>query len=556
MTNDDHDNVDDSFIIDEFASEVSAMLTRRSRDVPTNQRPLPSLTRTGGQVISIGHPTRNRTSSRQVSLVAAAAVLVLIAGALFTFQQMRAESGAVSVIADDPATLLPPDDATINEPTLVDPSDTPPTWTAQEAWDRFDANSGGNAAITTSLDPVIQSASELALRELPSGLDGLAVTIDASTGKIVGAARTSEADGWFDPHPIGSSLHLYTLVAAMEAGFVPFDVVDGTGPCDFNAGGENRLVTIENFGGTFGSVDTIEEQLMRSSRCGFAALENEIGTDQISAVVSRLTSPVANSITTEDGAFYEADDLRLSVIEQAAALATLVNQGVYIEPTIVQTATNTARGSQIFIEPPFTGQRFNAELSGAALDLLHETTVRGTATRSQRLVTDGAAADATDQPIAGITGSDPEFGRAWFVGVRGQLVTAVMLLSSDGGTMTNIGGLSGVTGGSFPTEAWATIHGVLATHRLATADTSALWTQADVPRDPIFIGTAAEALTGDELNPAPPPPSGLSTACPDGYAMQDSATGGPPTCYRVTTCRATTTTPTIDGCPPTTGSGE
>jgi len=524
MTND-NDFTPDS-IDDEFGAEVAAMLMRRSRDVPANPRPLPSLDRPTdprqnlptSSVIPLDQAPSSQRGSRQATLLAAAAALVLIAGGLFMFRQ-QTDSGAVSVVADDPTAIPAPEGEA--EPAETRPPETGPIWTVRDGLEQFDAGPGEGTTITTSLDPDIQAASEFALRELPAGIDGITVTIDASTGEILGAARSSEGYGWFDRHSIGSSVHLYTLAAALDAGFTPYDLVDGIGPCDFIVGSESEAVTIENFGNSIGSVDTIQAQLLRSSRCGFAALEQQVGAEHMRDVVSRLTPRDMNSESpTPTGTFYEVDGLELSVIEHAAGLATLVNGGVYIEPTIITTATDATRNAEILVKPPFTEPRFTPEASGSILNELRRVTTYGTGTRAQAFFTTASDTDDGTRPqIAGVTGSDQEFEQAWFIGVQGRLVTAVLLLGSDGGPMLNIGGLRSVTGGSFPTETWAAIHGALVTHRLAAADTSASWRPVEGSRDPIAIGTAADRPPStDDLDFDPsalqPPPPGVTAQCP------------------------------------------
>lgn len=66
------------------------------------------------------------------------------------------------------------------------------------------------------------------------------------------------------------------------------------------------------------------------------------------------------------------------------------------------------------------------------------------------------------RPVAGKTGTSEKFRSAWFVGFTPQLVTAVGMFqpSEDGTTeesLTPFGGVTSMTGGSYPTTIWGDI---------------------------------------------------------------------------------------------------
>ena len=90
---------------------------------------------------------------------------------------------------------------------------------------------------------------------------------------------------------------------------------------------------------------------------------------------------------------------------------------------------------------------------------------RGVSTQAAREVTQilqanvqsgtGTRARLGDQPAAGKTGTTSDFTDAWFVGYTPYLTTAVWMGNASAPVeMRGVGGLSSVTGGTFPAQMW------------------------------------------------------------------------------------------------------
>ena len=148
-------------------------------------------------------------------------------------------------------------------------------------------------------------------------------------------------------------------------------------------------------------------------------------------------------------------------------------------------------------------------------------------------------------PVMGKTGTTSDFTDAWFVGYTPYLTTAVWMGNAEAPVeMRNVGGLSSVTGGTFPAQMWgafnrdyhqdkpvkafnagyATDDDLLAT--IATVDrehgylldphTAAAWHvgeafQGDRPQ--VVVGTAHPAKFGDAVEKA----VGRPPAIPPGF---------------------------------------
>ena len=99
----------------------------------------------------------------------------------------------------------------------------------------------GGLRIHTTFDPTLQAAAEQAQTAMPANTAGITssiVSLDTQTGAIramVGGTGykvvQSEVNMALVPRQTGSSIKIFILAAALEAGVQPNDVIDGTRPC-------------------------------------------------------------------------------------------------------------------------------------------------------------------------------------------------------------------------------------------------------------------------------------------------------------------------------------
>ena len=240
----------------------------------------------------------------------------------------------------------------------------------------------------------------------------------------------------------GSSFKTFVLVAALEAGFVPNDTISGVGPCNFdNPGAVDPIYTVNNFGNSSGSVDTITNQVTRSSNCGFVRLGQVVGIPKVIETASRL----GLDLSLEEDNFIS---LPLGVrevrpLEVASAYATIANKGVRHEPFYIERIED-ATGRVLYEHTPQGTRVLGAEIACLTAQVLEQNVIRGTGTRAQ----------IPDQPAGGKTGTTEDFHDAWFVGITPHLATSVWMGNPDEQVqMRGVGGRN-VTGGSFPSQAW------------------------------------------------------------------------------------------------------
>jgi len=240
----------------------------------------------------------------------------------------------------------------------------------------------------------------------------------------------------------GSSFKTFVLIAALEAGFVPNDTISGIGPCTFpNPGSVDPIYRVINFGNSGGSVDTLTNQVTRSSNCAFVRLGQAIGIPKVIETANRLGLELDPVLDNNKSLPLGATEVR--PLEVASAYATIANGGVRHEPYYIDRIEDAA--GNILYEHQTQGTRvLGAEIACLATAVLEQNVIRGT----------GTAGQVPDQPAGGKTGTTENFSDAWFVGFTPQLATSVWMGNpQERVEMRGVGGRN-VTGGSFPAQAW------------------------------------------------------------------------------------------------------
>jgi membrane peptidoglycan carboxypeptidase len=128
----------------------------------------------------------------------------------------------------------------------------------------------------------------------------------------------------------------------------------------------------------------------------------------------------------------------------ANSYATFAAQGIYSKPYMVAEVTGPNKGV-LYQGKPQTQEVFSKDVMADLTYALKSVVNGGT----------GAAALGLGRPAAGKTGTSQSNASAWFSAYTPQLAASVALFrDSASESLNGIGGLTSVTGGTFPAKIW------------------------------------------------------------------------------------------------------
>jgi membrane peptidoglycan carboxypeptidase len=334
----------------------------------------------------------------------------------------------------------------------------------------------GGLRIHTTFRPDLQVLAEEARNTLPNtavGFDASLVTLDNRSGAILTMVGGREFDPRnravnmaLVPRQTGSSIKIFILSAAYQAGVQPDDVINGTRGCRFAVPDQPDFVIK---GGVAGFVGPMEEQTVKSINCAFVRLSQIVGLNRVVDTTYRMSqstylfkgqdkedrSPIEPFISYGTGAN------EMSPLDMASGMQTIANEGLHHEPYYVE-YIDRADGSRLYTHAVTGTQVLDPGVANTVVDTMKGVLTRGTA--------DDVLSDFP-VPATGKTGTQDDNTNAWFVGSTRQYSTAVwvgdpnaytpMVCGSvDGKRVCNIpewqeiDGYTSITGGRYPARIW------------------------------------------------------------------------------------------------------
>lgn len=308
----------------------------------------------------------------------------------------------------------------------------------------------GGLTIESTLVPRLQKAAEDAVASVldaPGDPEAALVAIRPSTGEIVAmvggrdwsASQVNLAlgrEGGGSGRQPGSSFKPIVAATALESG-LGFDDTYESGPARFSFPDGSTWTVANAEGGSYGALP-LDEALVHSVNGVYARLAIDLGAAQI-ATQAALMGVEAELPAYPSIALGSAE---VSVLDMAAAYATLANGGTAIEPTTIR-RIRLHEGGIVTPDQQVVPQAVAPGNAYLITKVLQDVISRGT----------GRAA-FIGRPAAGKTGTTNDYADAWFAGYTPDLVAAVWVGYPQGRIpMTSVHGVK-VLGGTFPAAIW------------------------------------------------------------------------------------------------------
>lgn len=241
----------------------------------------------------------------------------------------------------------------------------------------------------------------------------------------------------------GSSFKVFTLVAALEEGIPLSSVWNGDSPKVYDDG-IGRPYQVNNYGGESWGNMSLLTATEKSVNTIYVPLGMKAGLEKVVDVARRAGIPDAIEMVASPSVSLGAASPH--VIDLANAYATFAAQGVYAKPFIINEVQGPNKG--ILYQGRIQAQEvFRKDVIADLTYALSKVTTSGTA---------AVVGSRVDRPTAGKTGTSNDNASAWFNGYTPEVAASVAFYRDDATQSLNgIGGLTSVTGGSFPARIWA-----------------------------------------------------------------------------------------------------
>ncbi len=337
----------------------------------------------------------------------------------------------------------------------------------ETAPDRYDTLFRGGLQIFTTFDPRAQQLAEEATRTgvpapgraNPMGAIAALVSLDPVGGAVravVGGPGFSEQNkfdiatqGYRQP---GSTFKLFTLLAALEAGYGANSTVDGSGPCLVNEGrrrGRKAVLSQDNIinnagDGIGGGTMTMASATAGSVNCAFERMAATIGFNKVIDMAKRLGVGLNPRYPVDPYPTMPIGVEEATPLEMAAAYATVANDGVYHQPTFIDRVED--RTGKLLFRGTVEGKKVMSAVVARTAAEIQQGVFGGTAT---------CCRPAGNRPAAGKTGTTDGSKNTWFAGYTPNNTTVVWVGVPRGNvSMRGLGGRGAVYGATFAAPIW------------------------------------------------------------------------------------------------------
>jgi penicillin-binding protein 1A len=284
----------------------------------------------------------------------------------------------------------------------------------------------GGLKIVSTFDPRLQAEAQDATdnakpQKGPDWISSL-VAIEPSSGAVramVGGPDFADSEFNIATHPVGrqpgSTWKVITLAAALQLGYSPNDIVNGTSPCSVPKVFPDPKAVTQNAEPHEGGNMDIWEATAGSVNCAFVRISTSVGQSRIIKFAHDLGITQARPLPNDQFLTLSIGTVEATPLEMATIMATVANGGVKHTPFVVQKVTRPD-GRVVFDESNNPAQRvIDQDVANCEINVLRGVVTHGT----------GTAANSRTHTIFGKTGTTDNLADAWFIGATPQLATAV-----------------------------------------------------------------------------------------------------------------------------------
>jgi membrane peptidoglycan carboxypeptidase len=309
----------------------------------------------------------------------------------------------------------------------------------------------GGLVIKTTLDQQAQQSAVDAVNKFypakaPDNLHIGLVAIRPGTGEIVALYGGRDylarqlSDATQSIALAGSTFKPFAIIAALEQGIPLTSMWNGDSPQVFDDAG--KPYEVSNYGEEgWGQIDLLYAT-KHSVNTVFVPLGIKVGPMAVVDVARRAGIP--DSVAMMPTPSVVLGVASPHVIDVANAYATFAAQGIKSKPYLVAQVLGSNKGV-LYQGKSESQEVFSKDVMADLTYALKGTITGGT----------GAAALALGRPAAGKTGTSQSNASAWFSAYTPQLAASVALFrDSASESLNGIGGLTSVTGGTFPARIW------------------------------------------------------------------------------------------------------
>lgn len=309
----------------------------------------------------------------------------------------------------------------------------------------------GGLVVKTTIEQQAQQAAVDAVNKqaptkAPDNLHIGLVSIRPGTGEIVAMYGGKDYlarqlnDATQSIAQAGSTFKPFALIAALEQGIPLTSMWNGDSPQTFDDAGKPYPVANYGLEG-WGQISLISATA-HSVNTVFVPLGIKVGPDNVVDAARRAGIPESIAMMPTPSVVLGVASPH--VLDVATAYATFAANGIYAKPYLIKQVLGSNKGV-LYEGKVQTQEVFAADVMADLTYALRNVVTTGS----------GFAALKLGRPAAGKTGTSQSNASAWFSGYTPQLATSVAFFRDNATqSLHGIGGLTSVTGGSFPARIW------------------------------------------------------------------------------------------------------